>query len=187
VSSTLVSITDSAEDAILSLGRSLFRSPDATIVEVLEQVRDRKDPTPLAAASACMAPLLRFDSAIPMMCCPHLHTSCIGPVEYCKTPEITGNPMSIKQVTSMTSFIEDVRDHIDDSFDLMNRMIVSGVDRECAESVLPFCTQTRLQINATVRGWTMAYYENPEPLGECYTILSRHMPNVANILWRKND
>ena len=41
----------------------------------------------------------------------------------------------------------------DDSFDLYNDMLAHGVAKECARSVLPLNTETRLYMSGTIRSW----------------------------------
>ena len=50
-------------------------------------------------------------------------------------------------------FQERIDNLYDDSFDLYNDMIAHGVAKECARSVLPLNTETRLYMSGTIRSW----------------------------------
>ena len=50
-------------------------------------------------------------------------------------------------------FQERIDNLYDDSVDLYNDMIAHGVAKECARSVLPLNTETRLYMSGTIRSW----------------------------------
>ncbi len=81
------------------------------------------------------------------------------------------------------------------SMDLYNRMLESGVAKECARFVLPLATPTRLYMTGSCRSW--AHYidlrsahgtqkEHMDIARACKVIFVEQFPNVAEALeWKK--
>lgn len=49
--------------------------------------------------------------------------------------------------------LEKIDSHFDDAMDLYDELIATGVAKECARSVLPMNTATRLYMSGTIRSW----------------------------------
>jgi len=84
---------------------------------------------------------------------------------------------------------------LQDIENLYNRLIESGVAKECARFILPNCTKTIMSFNGTLRSWLSllnvrcdihSQYEIRVIANEIGLILESEMPNVfAQIDWRK--
>ena len=89
-------------------------------------------------------------------------------------------------------FQERIDNLYDDSFDLYNDMIAHGVAKECARSVLPLNTETRLYMSGTIRSWLhyvdlradddtqLEHRAIASSIGE---ILASEVQSVARAMW----
>lgn len=50
-------------------------------------------------------------------------------------------------------FDQRIHAHFDESFNLYQDMLASGIAKECAREVLPLSTETRLYMSGTIRSW----------------------------------
>ena len=92
-----------------------------------------------------------------------------------------------------TEFIKDKIDaHFREAVDLYNYMLDKGVAKECARSVLPINTCTRLYMSGTIRSWlhyvdlrgdngTQREHQSiARSIGE---ILAEQVPTIARAMW----
>ena len=89
-------------------------------------------------------------------------------------------------------FQERIDNLFDDSFDLYNDMLAHGVAKECARSVLPLATETRLYMSGTIRSWLhyvdlradddtqLEHRAIASSIGE---ILASEVQSVARAMW----
>jgi thymidylate synthase (FAD) len=89
-------------------------------------------------------------------------------------------------------FQERIDNLFDDSFDLYNDMLSHGVAKECARSVLPLATETRLYMSGTIRSWLhyvdlradddtqLEHRAIASSIGE---ILASEVQSVARAMW----
>lgn len=89
-------------------------------------------------------------------------------------------------------FQDKINNLFDDSFDLYNDMLAHGVAKECARSVLPLNTQTRLYMSGTIRSWLhyidlrgddSTQLEHRQIARQVGQILAHNLPNVARAMW----
>ena len=95
--------------------------------------------------------------------------------------------------SEITEFMKDKIDgHFREAVDLYNYMIDKGVAKECARSVLPINTCTRLYMSGTIRSWlhyvdlrgdngTQREHQSiARSVGE---ILAEQVPTIAKAMW----
>ena len=89
-------------------------------------------------------------------------------------------------------FQDRINDLFDDSFDLYQDMLSAGVAKECARSVLPLSTETRLYMSGTIRSWLhyidlrgddSTQLEHRQIARAAGRILADKLPNVARAMW----
>ena len=89
-------------------------------------------------------------------------------------------------------FQDRINDLFDDSFDLYQDMLSAGVAKECARSVLPLSTETRLYMSGTIRSWLhyidlrgddSTQLEHRQIARSAGRILADKLPNVARAMW----
>ena len=89
-------------------------------------------------------------------------------------------------------FQDRINDLFDDSFDLYQDMLAAGVAKECARSVLPLSTETRLYMSGTIRSWLhyidlrgddSTQLEHRQIARHIGQILADNLPNVARAMW----
>lgn len=89
-------------------------------------------------------------------------------------------------------FQDKINNLFDDSFDLYHDMLSHGVAKECARSVLPLNTQTRLYMSGTIRSWLhyidlrgddSTQLEHRQIARQIGQILAHNLPNVARAMW----
>ena len=80
----------------------------------------------------------------------------------------------------------------DDAFDLYQDMLADGVAKECARSVLPLSTETRMYMSGTIRSWLhyidlrgddSTQLEHRQIARQIGQILAHNLPNVARAMW----
>ena len=80
----------------------------------------------------------------------------------------------------------------DDAFDLYQDMLSDGVAKECARSVLPLSTETRMYMSGTIRSWLhyidlrgddSTQLEHRQIARQIGQILAHNLPNVARAMW----
>lgn len=89
-------------------------------------------------------------------------------------------------------FQDKINNLFDDCFDLYQDMLSHGVAKECARSVLPLNTQTRLYMSGTIRSWLhyidlrgddSTQLEHRQIARQIGQILAHNLPNVARAMW----
>ena len=89
-------------------------------------------------------------------------------------------------------FQDRINDLYDESFDLYQDMLSAGVAKECARSVLPLSTETRLYMSGTIRSWLhyidlrgddSTQLEHRTIARRIGQILADKLPNVARAMW----
>jgi thymidylate synthase (FAD) len=90
------------------------------------------------------------------------------------------------------TFQDRMNDLFDESFDLYQDMLAAGVAKECARSVLPLSTETRLYMSGTIRSWLhyidlrgddSTQLEHRQIARSAGRILADKLPNVARAMW----
>ena len=80
----------------------------------------------------------------------------------------------------------------DDAFDLYQDMLADGVAKECARSVLPLSTETRMYMSGTIRSWLhyidlrgddSTQLEHRQIARQIGQILAHNLPSVARAMW----
>jgi thymidylate synthase (FAD) len=88
------------------------------------------------------------------------------------------------------TFQDRMNDLFDESFDLYQDMLAAG--KECARSVLPLSTETRLYMSGTIRSWLhyidlrgddSTQLEHRQIARSAGRILADKLPNVARAMW----
>ena len=78
------------------------------------------------------------------------------------------------------------------AYSLYNQMLDEGVAKQCARSVLPLATPTRLYMSGTVRSWLHyielrtghgTQKEHKEIASDCKRIFSEQFPTIASAMW----
>ena len=89
-------------------------------------------------------------------------------------------------------FQDKINNLFDESFDLYQDMLAHGVAKECARSVLPLSTETRLYMSGTIRSWLhyidlrgddSTQLEHRQIARSAGRILADKLPNVARAMW----
>ena len=89
-------------------------------------------------------------------------------------------------------YTQRIDDHFRESVKLYESLLHSGVARECARSVLPLNTVTRLYMSGTIRSWLHyidlrmsngTQYEHQEIAKSVKTIIWGNMPTVHHAMW----
>ena len=80
----------------------------------------------------------------------------------------------------------------DECFNLYQDMLADGVAKECARSVLPLSTETRMYMSGTIRSWLhyvdlrgddSTQLEHRQIARHIGQILADNLPNVARAMW----
>ena len=104
----------------------------------------------------------------------------------------TGKIYRRYSVRAKDPFQDRINDLFDDSFDLYQDMLSAGVAKECARSVLPLSTETRLYMSGTIRSWLhyidlrgddSTQLEHRQIARSAGRILADKLPNVARAMW----
>ena len=89
-------------------------------------------------------------------------------------------------------FQDKINNLFDESFDLYQDMLAHGVAKECARSVLPLSTETRLYMSGTIRSWLhyidlrgddSTQLEHRTIARSAGRVLADKLPNVARAMW----
>ena len=87
---------------------------------------------------------------------------------------------------------QQIDNHYRSALDIYNSMLDSGVAKECARSVLPLSTATRLYMSGTIRSWLhyvdlraangtqLEHMQIARSIGD---ILADQVPTVARAMW----
>ena len=87
---------------------------------------------------------------------------------------------------------QQIDNHYRSAMDIYNSMLDSGVAKECARSVLPLSTATRLYMSGTIRSWLhyvdlrgdnrtqLEHMQIARSVGE---ILDTELPTIARAMW----
>ena len=90
------------------------------------------------------------------------------------------------------TYQERINNLFDDCFDLYQDMLSDGVAKECARSVLPLSTQTRLYMSGTIRSWLhyvdlrgddSTQLEHRTIARHIGQILADEVPSIARAMW----
>ena len=85
-----------------------------------------------------------------------------------------------------------IEKHFDDALDLYNSLLKQGVAKECARSVLPLNTTTRLYMSGTIRSWLHyidlrswhgTQWEHTQIALNALEILKEQLPTIADAMW----
>ena len=80
----------------------------------------------------------------------------------------------------------------DECFNLYQDMLADGIAKECARSVLPLNTETRMYMSGTIRSWLhyidlrgddSTQLEHRQIARQIGQILAHNLPNVARAMW----
>ena len=80
----------------------------------------------------------------------------------------------------------------DECFNLYQDMLADGIAKECARSVLPLNTETRMYMSGTIRSWLhyidlrgddSTQLEHRQIARHIGQILADNLPNVARAMW----
>ena len=92
-----------------------------------------------------------------------------------------------------TEFIEDrIGKHFRESEELYHYMLDKGVAKECARSVLPLNTTTRLYMSGTIRSWLHyidlrswhgTQWEHTQIALNALQIIKEQLPTIADAMW----
>lgn len=91
--------------------------------------------------------------------------------------------------TQISSLFEDAKF-------LYDKLLRHGVAKECARSVLPLNTTTRLYMSGTIRSWLHycdlrawhgTQWEHTKIALECMKLLKDNVPIIANAMWPTNE
>ena len=92
-----------------------------------------------------------------------------------------------------TEFIDDrICKHFREAEELYNYMLDRGVAKECARSVLPLNTTTRLYMSGTIRSWLHyidlrswhgTQWEHTQIALNALQILKEQLPTIADAMW----
>jgi thymidylate synthase (FAD) len=95
--------------------------------------------------------------------------------------------------TETTEFIEQkIEDHFRDANELYEFMLSKGVAKECARSVLPLNTTTRLYMSGTIRSWLHyidlrswhgTQWEHTQIALNALDIIKEQLPTIADAMW----
>lgn len=89
-------------------------------------------------------------------------------------------------------FQEKIDNHFDDAFNLYQDMLAAGVAKECARSVLPLNTETRLYMSGTIRSWIhyvdlraddSTQLEHRQIARHIRQILADNLPTICHAMW----
>ena len=89
-------------------------------------------------------------------------------------------------------FQEKIDNHFDDAFNLYQDMLAAGVAKECARSVLPLNTETRLYMSGTIRSWLhyvdlraddSTQLEHRQIARHIRQILADNLPTICHAMW----
>ena len=85
-----------------------------------------------------------------------------------------------------------IKDHLTKSKELYTMLLSHGVAKECARSVLPLNTTTKLYMSGTIRSWLHycdlrawhgTQWEHTQIALNCMDILKENLPTVAHAMW----
>ena len=95
--------------------------------------------------------------------------------------------------TETTEFIQQkIEDHFRDANELYEFMLSKGVAKECARSVLPLNTTTRLYMSGTIRSWLHyidlrswhgTQWEHTQIALNALDIIKEQLPTIADAMW----
>ena len=86
----------------------------------------------------------------------------------------------------------EVADLFEDATYLYRKLLDHGVAKECARSILPLNTTTRLYMSGTIRSWLHycdlrawhgTQWEHTQIALECMQLLRENVPTIANAMW----
>ena len=89
-----------------------------------------------------------------------------------------------------------ISDLFDESKFLYRKLLEHGVAKECARSVLPLNTTTRLYMSGTIRSWLHycdlrawhgTQWEHTKIALQCMQLLKDNVPLIANAMWPTNQ
>ena len=89
-------------------------------------------------------------------------------------------------------FGQDISDLFNKSENLYKRMLDAGIAKECARSVLPLNTTTRLYMSGTIRSWLHyidlrswhgTQWEHTQIALNALEILKEQLPTIADAMW----
>ena len=103
-------------------------------------------------------------------------------------------PNSIDDLASETAeyYADRIDKHFREGVELYESLLHSGVAKECARSVLPINTVTRLYMSRTIRSWlhyihlhrsTSTHREHMSIARSVGEILDTQLPNIARAMW----
>ena len=89
-------------------------------------------------------------------------------------------------------YYDRINQHFDAAFELYEDMLADGVAKECARSVLPINTQTRLYMSGTIRSWLHyvdlrsahgTQFEHMKIAESVREILLQEVPTISHAMW----
>ena len=96
----------------------------------------------------------------------------------------------------VADFYRRIQTHFENGEHLYQEMVSAGVAKECARSVLPLNTTTKLFMNGTIRSWIhyldlrtdpSTQLEHREVALKCLALFDIHFPTIAEALWKTSE
>ena len=90
-----------------------------------------------------------------------------------------------------TSLEQLVDDYLDYSLEVYQQLLDKGVARECARSILPLCSRTRMYMKGSIRSWIHYYQLRSKPdtqlehravAEQVGLIMKEHLPTVWEVI-----
>ena len=204
-SAKLVWVTPDAERLIGKIARvsNPANEDNPEVTKLLRYLIKHKHWSPFEMASMCLeinttraisAQILRHRSfsfqEFSQRYAPALDTD----IPHLRRQDLKNRQNSIDDLDDQTAhFIEDkVANHFHEARELYEFMISKGVAKECARSVLPLNTTTRLYMSGTIRSWLHyidlrswhgTQWEHTQIALTALEILKEQLPTIADAMW----
>jgi len=204
-SAELVWVTPDAERLIGKIARvsNPANEDNPEVTKLLRYLIKHKHWSPFEMASMCLeinttraisAQILRHRSfsfqEFSQRYAPALDTD----IPHLRRQDLKNRQNSIDDLDEQTAhFIEDkVANHFHEARELYEFMISKGVAKECARSVLPLNTTTRLYMSGTIRSWLHyvdlrswhgTQWEHTQIALNVLEILKEQLPTIASAMW----
>ena len=202
---TLVWVTPDAERLIGKIARvsNPANEDNPEVTKLLRYLIKHKHWSPFEMASMCVeinttraiaAQILRHRSfsfqEFSQRYAPALDVS----IPHLRRQDLKNRQNSIDDLDEQTAeFIETkITNHFHEARELYDFMLSKGVAKECARSVLPLNTTTRLYMSGTIRSWLHyidlrswhgTQWEHTQIALNALEILKQELPTIADAMW----
>jgi thymidylate synthase (FAD) len=206
---SLVHITPDAEQLISYMARVSNPSNQnntETSAKLIKYLVDHKHWSPMEMVNMCVeiettrsiaAQLLRHRSfSFQEFSQRYADVTSIGlpVVPSLRRQDIKNRQNSVDDLDSMEkAYLQiDIDDHFQYSVALYERLLASGIAKECARDVLPMSSPSRLYMNGTVRSWLHycdlrcangTQLEHQSIAMQVKSLLKDYLPNVCEAMW----